>query len=415
MASGVVNTAYSLTFAASGGSGPYTFSVTAGTLPTGLKLSSAGVLSGTPTAVGQAKFTVQVSDTASSTITRDFVLTIAPQPLTLTTPPLANTPVNTPVSVQFTGSGGVPPYTFVEFGTLPPGVQMTSAGLLSGTPTKTGVYPFLVYIDDSAGASASQKYSLSVAVPGLLITPASPLPPGQVSIPYTTPLAATGGSGPNYNWTAKGLPPGLTIANNTGLIAGIPTSAGTFTIAVTIVDINGLTATQNYTLVIASTRLTSSTTALSNGAVGSAYRSAVAATGGTLPYSFSATGLPAGLCITSTGTISGTPTTAGSFTVSASVTDAQSLTASAQFPVTITSKLVVTGVTLTSVTLGSPVATTKLTATGGTPPYQWQAGSPPPRLSLTSDDTLSGTPTAAGTTRSSSMRWTTMEHSPPEP
>ena len=303
---GVVNTAYSDTFAATGGVSPYTFAVIAGALPAGLQLSAAGTLSGTPTAVGPAQFTVQLTDSNGAQVARDFSVNIAPQPLTLTTPPLANTLQNSPISIQFAGSGGVPPYTFVEFGALPPGTQISSGGLLSGTPTQAGTYPFLLFLDDSTGASTSKKYSLSVAPPGLLITPPSPLPSGQINVPYTTQLAATGGAGAPYTWYAAGLPSGLTMANNSGLIAGIPRAAGTFTLSVTVTDYFGATVTQNYTLVIASATVTLTTGSLANGAVGSSYSAAVSASGGSGTYTFTATGLPPGLTMASNGTLSGT-------------------------------------------------------------------------------------------------------------
>jgi hypothetical protein len=394
--SGVVNTPYTATVTATGGRGPYSFALLNGTLPAGLTLTSAGVISGTPTAVGSTRFNLQLTDNAGTQVSQTFVITIAPTPLLLTTPPLSNTVQNAPLSVQFAGSGGVPPYSFLEFGALPPGVTLSSAGLLSGTPTTAGTYPFVVYIDDAAGSSANGKYSLLVAPPGLLITPPSPLPAGQLAVPYTTQLAATGGAGAPYIWSATGLPAGLTIANNSGLIAGIPQAAGSFTVAVTILDHNGLTTTQNYTLTIASSKLTFLTTALQNGAVGSSYSAGLAASGGSGIYTFTATGLPAGLTLVPAGTLSGTPTTAGSFTINVTATDSQGSTATASFPVTIAAQLVVTGATIANAVVGTPLPATKLTATGGTPPYQWQTAAPPPGLSLASNGTLSGTPTAAG-------------------
>lgn len=394
---GVVNTPYSFTFMASQGAGGYTFSVTDGTLPAGLKLSSAGVLSGTPTAIGSSQFTLQVADSSQGTVSRIFTINIAPQPLTLTTGPLSNTIVNTPISVQFAGSGGVPPYTFVEFGALPPGVDISRTGLLSGTPTKAGTYPFQLFINDTAGASANKNYTLNVALPGLLITPPSPLPSGEINQPYTTQLAATGGIGPPYTWSATGLPQGLTIANNSGLIAGIPRAAGTFTLGVTITDYSGAAATQNYTLVIASGTLIFSTTSLSNGAVGSSYSATVSASGGSGIFTYTASGLPPGVTMASSGTLSGTPTTAGTYTVAVTATDSTGLTASTSYKVTIAPQLVVTPVTLPDALVGTAISAVTLTATGGTPPYQWQSANLPPGLILALNGTLSGTPTAQGT------------------
>jgi hypothetical protein len=396
--SGVVNTPYTYTFTASGGSGGgYAFSVTSGTLPAGLQLSSGGVVSGTPTVVGSFAFTVQLTDSAGNTTSNLFTIRIAPQPLMLTTGPLANTQINTSLNIQFAGSGGVPPYTFVEFGTLPPGTSIGSTGLLSGTPTKAGAYPFLLFLDDTTGASVSKNYTLNVAFPGLLITPPSPLPSGQINQPYTTQLAATGGVGAPYVWYATGLPSGLTIANNTGLIAGIPRASGSFTVGVTVGDSSGATITQNYTLVIASVTLTVTTTSLANGAVGSSYSALLSASGGSGTYTFTATGLPPGLTLAPTGTLSGTPTAAGSYTVAVTATDSTGLTATASFKVTVTAKLVVTATTISNAVVGVAISPVQLAATGGTPPYQWQSATLPPGLSLAPNGTLSGTPAAAGT------------------
>src|SRR5512140_1996463 len=72
--SGTVGTAYIQTFAASGGTAPYSWSVTSGTLPAGLTLSAAGILSGTPTTVDNSSFTVQAS--GGGTATKSFSLTV---------------------------------------------------------------------------------------------------------------------------------------------------------------------------------------------------------------------------------------------------------------------------------------------------------------------------------------------------
>ena len=79
--------AYSQTFTASGGSGPYTFRVSAGTTPAGLGLDPSGVLSGTPGALGTFTFTVEAQTANGCTGTADFVLTILD-----TTPPALTLP-----------------------------------------------------------------------------------------------------------------------------------------------------------------------------------------------------------------------------------------------------------------------------------------------------------------------------------
>ncbi len=393
---GVVNTPYTFALSASGGAGGNTFSVVNATLPPGLQLSS-GVISGTPTTAGSFTFTIQVTDSAGNYSTGAFTIRIAPAALRLTTGPLSNTQVNTAVSVQFAGTGGIPPYTFVEFGALPPGIQMSSSGLLSGTPTKAGVYPFQVFLDDSTGAYTSKNFTLNVANPGLLITPPSPLPSGQINVPYTTQLAATGGVGTPFTWSATGLPNGLTIANNSGLIAGIPRASGSFNIAVTVSDSSGATDTQTYTLTIAPAAVTVTNGSLANGAVGNSYSATLTASGGLGTFTFTATGLPPGLTLSTAGGLSGTPTTAGTFSIVVTATDAGGSTASGTFRVTIAAQLVVTPSTIPSVVLGNAISSVQLTATGGTPPYQWQSASLPPGVSLALNGTLSGTPSAVGT------------------
>jgi hypothetical protein len=394
---GTVTLQYSFTFMATGGAGGDAFSVIAGALPTGLQLSSSGLLSGIPTAFGGSHFTLQVTDSAGTKAAREYSLNIAPAPLYLTTGALASAIVNVPISIQFAATGGVQPYTFVEFGALPPGTTISSAGLLSGTPTKTGSYPFLLFVDDSAGKSSSLTYTLNVTLPALLVTTASPLTPGQIDLPYTAQLAATGGAGAPYSWAATGLPPGLAITNNGGLIAGIPSATGTFTVAVTLSDASGTMVTQNFTLVIRPPSVTITPAALSNGAVGSSYSVGLSASGGTGSYTFTATGLPPGLTLAASGTLSGIPTTAGAYTVVVTAMDGQGHSGTASYSLTIAPQIIVGAFSLAGAVVGTAITPVKLTATGGTPPYQFQSANPPPGLSVAPDGTVSGTPTAGGT------------------
>ena len=160
--------------------------------------------------------------------------------------------------------------------------------------------------------------------------------------------------------------------------------------------LSGATATQSYALTIAAASLTFSSITFSNGAVGIAYTSVVSVTGGAGPYTFTATGLPPGLTLSTTGTLSGTPTTAGTSQISVTATDSSGGTVSGSFSITIVPKLAVTSTAIPNAVVGAAISAIQLAATGGTPPYQWQSASLPPGLSLTLNGTLSGTPTAAG-------------------
>ena len=138
------------------------------------------------------------------------------------------------------------------------------------------------------------------------------------------------------------------------------------------------------------------------GAVGQSYAQALSASGGTQPYAWSATGqIPPGLTVNSVGTISGTPRTGGSYSFTLTVVDARQVSASKTLSIVISgpgpAPLTVTSTNLPAGAVGQSYTQT-LTATGGTPPYQWAAGTDFPRF-LTLDrasGTLSGTPTASG-------------------
>jgi hypothetical protein len=395
---GMAGVPYAGSIAATGGTPPYTFTIISGALPAGLTFSPGRSFGGTPAAFGTFKFTVRVTDSAAGAYTGDFTLVIAPAKLTLTTPPLGNAILGTPLNIQFTATGGVPPYTFAEYYALPPGTQFSSSGALTGTPTTLGTYQFLVFVYDQTTASASQTFSITIVSPPLVITTATPLPAGLNGSPYSTTFAATGGK-PPYFWSAKGLPTGLVLANTTGLLTGIPTQDGVFTVAVTVADsslVAVFSTTQNFSLTINPIKLTINNASLPNGTVGASYTAILSTSGGDAPINFTATGLPPGVTLSAAGSLTGTPTTAGSYTVIISATDVNGQAARTSYTVTIAPQLVITTTSVGNAVLSSNFST-KLAATGGTPPYIWLGSNLPAGLSLAQDGTLSGTSTLAGT------------------
>jgi hypothetical protein len=146
LAAATVGTPYSQTLAASGGTAPYTWSISVGALPTGLTLNaSTGAITGTPTTVGTANFTVMVTDSATTpgTATKALSITVnaAGAPLTITTTsPLPAATFGTAYSQTLAASGGTPPFTWATTaGALPAGLLMNAAGVISGTPTAPAV------------------------------------------------------------------------------------------------------------------------------------------------------------------------------------------------------------------------------------------------------------------------------------
>ena len=144
-----------------------------------------------------------------------------------------------------------------------------------------------------------------------------------VNVPITpVTLTATGGVGPPYTFTGAGLPPGLSISPS-GTISGTPTVSGTFNYTVTITDSAGNTGTLNCSVTVSPPTPPTSTCIVINATQGVAITPVtLTATGGAGgPYTFTATGLPAGLSISSSGTISGTPTVSGTFNYTVTITD----------------------------------------------------------------------------------------------
>ncbi|MFZ1904252.1 MAG: putative Ig domain-containing protein [Steroidobacteraceae bacterium] len=209
----------------------------------------------------------------------------------------------------------------------------TASGSQVETPVATGT---TTYTLTCGTQSASATLNVVSALSAIIITTTS-LPGGRVGTAYSTTLTATGGS-PPYTWLfASGtLPPGLELNPSTGALSGTPTAGAsatplTFEVTDSETPPKGQAATLALTVIAP---LVISTTSLPGGQVGAAYSATLTATGGTSPYGWSITSgsLPAGLSLSSSGAISGTPTTAVSaspitFEVSDSENPAETKTA----------------------------------------------------------------------------------------
>jgi hypothetical protein len=342
VASGQVGLAYSATLGASGGTTPYSWSISSGALPGGISLGAAnGTISGAPTASGQFNFTAMVTDSTTpsqQTDTQSFSLTIAAataQPPSVTTASLPGGTVNSAYSTTLAATGGATPYTWsITTGALPAGLSLTAAtGAISGKPTAAGNSSFTVQVKDSKNSTGTKALSISIAAAAQppSVTTAS-LPGGSVSTTYSTTLAATGGTTP-YTWsiTAGVLPAGLSLTAASGVISGTPTVGGNSSFTVQVKDSKNNTATKALSIAIAAATLpTISTSSLPGGTVNFTYSTTVSASGGKTPYTWgvSAGVLPVGLSIgASSGVISGTPTVTGGSSFTIQVKDANNATA----------------------------------------------------------------------------------------
>ena len=251
-----VNASYSLTLVATGGAPPYTWSLASGTLPAGLTLSSAGVVSGMPTAAGSATVTVKATDSSPkrqvATITLTLIVTGSP--LTITTAsPLPPGTLNVAYNSTLAASGGTTPYTWsLASGNLPAGVTLSSAGVISGTPTAYGTSSFTVKVTDSSSTpvTATAPFELQISGGTLVITTTS-LPSGTEGVAYGWQLAAAGGI-PPYSWSISSTIPiaaGLTF-DSAGLLAGTPTGISDTTPIFTVVDSVGTAASAGLKLLV---------------------------------------------------------------------------------------------------------------------------------------------------------------------
>ena len=399
---GLATSPYSAPVIAAGGTTPYTWSATG--LPAGITInSSTGAITGTPSGASSGTVAVTVTDSTSPThqsVTKQFTLTIGAA-LSIATASLPTAFTGYAYSATVAAAGGTAPYTWSATG-LPGGFSINaSTGAITGTPSAVSSGTVTITVTDATSPthqSASRQFTFTVAV-GLSITTSS-LPGGYTTFPYSATVAATGGT-PSYSWTATGLPNGLSINSSTGVISGTPTATGTSTVTVTATDSSSpthLTASRQFTVTIAA-GLVITTASLPSRPAGSPYSATLAATGGTTPYTWSATGLPTGFSIDpSTGAITGNPANELTATVNVTVTDSTSpshLSTTKQFTLTITPKLGITTASLPTGPAGSPYSAT-VAATGGTPPYTWTAAGLPAGLTINATTgVISGTPSAA--------------------
>jgi hypothetical protein len=342
LAAGTVGTAYSATLAATGGTGTLTWSLASGSsLPAGLSLAS-GAISGTPTAEGTSTFTVKVTDAASTPLsaTQQLSLTINPIALAITTTTLSGGTVNSTYSATLKSSGGTGTVTWtVASGTLPAGLNLSTGGAISGTPTAASTSNFTVKATDSGTPAQSKTQALSIVINPALAISTTTLAGGVVGTNYSATISASGGTLPvAWSVTSGALPSGLTLAATataSGTISGIPTATGTFNFTATAKDSSSPAASVNQALsiTIANAPLKVTTTSLPNAVVNTAYSEPLQASGGTPPYTWtvaSGSSLPSWLTISGSGTswtIAGTPTATGPVSFSLTVTDSSSPTA----------------------------------------------------------------------------------------
>jgi len=411
---------YSYSFTSSGGIAPYTWSITDGNLPQGLKLiPGSGGISGTPAvdAPGLYVFNLKVQDSSGSSITKTYSLSVAP-PLVLGTSALP--PWTTGVgnyNISMVAAGGTAPYTWSWVGVLdffglptilPPGLSLDPrTGKISGTPSRPGAYQIRINLSDGNGALTYRELNLLINA-DLVIT-ATSLNSGANGVLYNQQLGATGGTAP-FTWSISSgsLPPGLVIDPISGTITGLPTtisaSATTYNFTVQVAEDNSTLVRSKALSITIAPPLLITTGSLPVAQVNASYSQALAATGGRAPYTWSVLdgALPTGLLLAAnSGVISGVVTASGPFSFTAQVVDADGRVALQTFQIPTAASAAAFNITtqsLASVNSGTAYSQT-LAASGGNKPYKWSiaVGTLPPGVTLDpATGVLGGTAGGAG-------------------
>ena len=327
---GTVDAAFSQTFTQTGVLAGASFT-TADSLPAGLALSADGVLSGTPTQSGTFPIVVTVTDNNScSGTSATYNLTINCQTISVTNPGINTGTVDTPFSQTFTQIGAHGAANFTTGSPLPAGLALSTAGVLSGTPTQSGTFPIVVTVTDSNSCTgAGATYNLTINCQTISVTNPG-VNTGTVDAPFSQTFTQTGAHGtPTFTTTPSSLPAGLSLSS-AGVLSGTPTQSGTFPIVVTVTDANGCTGTgATYNLGIGCQTISVTNPANSTGTANTAFSETFTQTGASGTATFTtASILPNGVTLSSAGVLSGTPTQSGTFPIVVTVTDSNGCTGS---------------------------------------------------------------------------------------
>jgi Putative Ig domain len=308
------------------------------------------VISGTPTTGGTSAVTITVTDSAGATGTATFNWTIT-NTVTVTSPGDQANGSGTAITalpISASDSSSTATLSYSDGGTLPAGLTIDpSSGVISGTPTTGGTSAVTITVTDSAGATGSATFNWVITN---TVTVTSPGDQSDLSGAPITPLtvsASDSSSVATLTYSDGGtLPTGLTIDPSSGAITGTPTTGGTFAVTITATDNAGFTGTATFNWAIVNTVTVTSPGDQSSGSGTAITPLTITASDSsstaTLSYTDSGT-LPPGLSIDpSSGVISGTPTTAGSYPVTITALDNAGFSGGVSFTWTVTNTVSVT-------------------------------------------------------------------------
>ena len=395
------NVAYTTSLSATGGTAPYSYTFTSGTLPAGLSLSSGGTLSGTPTQAGTYNFTVTATDANSASGSRTYSVTVsagAPNAGAVSVTVAANSSAN-PITLNLSGGAAT---SVAVSSAASHGTATASGTSITYTPTAgySGADSFTYTATNGSGTSSPATVSLTVNAPTLSITP-SVLTAPAANVAYSVALGASGGTAPySYAITSGALPTGLSVNTSTGLLSGTPSVPGAYSFTVTVTDTYGATAGRAYSGTVSAGPPIAAPLTITVAANSSANAVALIINGGTAT-SVAVTSAASHGTATASGTsitYSPTPGYHGTDSFTYTATNGSGTSSPATVTVTVAAPTIsISPLSLPNATIDTAYSQT-ISSSGSLAPYSYaiSSGSLPAGLSLSPAGALSGTPTVSG-------------------
>jgi hypothetical protein len=424
----LTNQPYAGVLSAVGGTGVFTWSLNSGSpaLPAGITLSSSGLLSGTYAGSSyNQNIVVKVVDSkgASATATLNFAFSNTLSVSTASIPKIIRGEYYSFTLKAYGGTGTYSNWTVTAGGSLPSGITLNSAGVLSGfVATGTAYTPanLTFTVTDSSAATSNKVLAVGVAdAASVLAIDTSGIGVISKGSNYQgvmkVSIGASTAVGPFHWEIAPGspnqLPTGLVLSANTtdsGMTAFISgkciLALSNYSVKIRVVDANGLSAT-TYILLSSVPSVTISTKALSQGKVTEAYTQTILGDSANLPITFSLDTpptLPAGMSFNSSGVLSGTPSGVYNNTINVRLTDAlNDYVVKPLLLVVKNSNLVLTTTSIPTISSGKDWSYT-LTATGSAGGFKWSI-SPDSTVGLPSNVQLNETTGVLSTTGTNSL------------